>query len=144
MKNICVQPMAVPTMALSLFAAAAAVHIAAAAAVSPPTASSRRPPMGWRSWNLFELDVSQQLIEGQIEGLIRRRHSIDGKPTSLLELGYVSIGLDDGWQDCGAGINRTYHSADGTPLVNRSRFPDLGAMVAVGHASGVQMGCKWL
>jgi alpha-galactosidase len=96
--------------------------------------------MGWRSWNLFELDVSQALIEAQIAGLTRRRHKIDGKPTSLLDLGYSSIGLDDGWQDCGNGLNHTYHSADGTPLVNATRFPDMGAMVAAGHAAGVQMG----
>ena len=106
------------------------------------TPSSRKPPMGWRSWNLFELNVSQALIEAQIAGLTRRRHSVDGKPTSLLDLGYASIGLDDGWQDCGKGINHTYHSAEGTPLVNKTRFPDMGAMVAVGHAAGVQMGCN--
>jgi len=54
--------------------------------------------MGWRSWSLFELDVNQQLIEQQISGLTRHKHSINGVPTSLLDLGYVSIGLDDGWQ----------------------------------------------
>ena len=129
--------------AAALVLAAAAtmgVGVAGASAAQTPPASSRRPPMGWRSWNLFELKVSQPLLEGQIDGLARRRHSVNGTPTSLLDLGYSSIGLDDGWQNCGGGVNKTYHAADGTPLVNLTLFPDMHAMVAKGHAAGVQMG----
>lgn len=88
--------------------------------------------MGWRSWNLFELDVDQALIEQQISGLVRKRHSIDGVPTSLHDLGYTSVGLDDGWQSCGDGVNGTYHDEAGFPLVNKTRFPDMAMMVKKG------------
>ena len=106
----------------------------------PGSSIDRTPPMGWRSWNLFELSVDQVLLEGQIAGLARRRHKVDGKLCSLIDLGYDSIGLDDGWQDCGAGVHGSFHDAQGRPLVNLTRFPDLGAMVAKGHAAGIKMG----
>ena len=108
---------------------------AAAFAVMDPT-----PPMGWRSWNLYGSDVSQQLLEAQIIGMTRRKHSINGKPTSLLDLGYSSIGLDDGWQACGTGVNGSYHDANGQPLVNHSKFPSFSDMTAAGHAANLTMG----
>ena len=114
--------------------------IVVSAAQLEPAPTARQPPMGWRSWNLFELNVDQSLLEQQIQGLIRRRHEIEGKPTSLLDLGYDSIGLDDGWQNCGAGVDGTFHDAQGRPMVNLTRFPDLGALVATGHSKGVRMG----
>ena len=48
--------------------------------------------------------VSQSLLMAQIMGITRRKNSINGKPTSLQDLGYSSIGLDDGWQACGTGV----------------------------------------
>ena len=50
---------------------------------------------------------------------------MDGKPTSLLELGYNRIGLDDAWQACGKGVNGSFHDAHGTPLIRPDRFPDM-------------------
>jgi len=72
--------------------------------------------------------------------MVARTLTVDGKPTSLLDLGYTTVGLDDNWQDCGQGPNNTFHAADGTPLVNKDRFPDLKAMVSYATAKGVQSG----
>ena len=69
---------------------------------------------------------------------------------SLFDLGYVRVGTDDGWQLCDGGrqIVRTpplpnngtsFHAADGTPLVNSSRFSSMASMVAYSHAKGVKM-----
>ena len=44
------------------------------------------------------------------------------------------------WQDCGAGPHGTYHDKEGRPLVNKTRFPDMGKMVAAAHGKGVSMG----
>ena len=33
-------------------------------------------------------------------------------------------GLDDFWQACGTGVNGSFHSVNGTPLINLTRFPD--------------------
>jgi alpha-galactosidase len=101
---------------------------------------ARTPPLGWRSWNLYESNVNQDLINTQVDALVMRKHSLDGNPTSLHDLGYQTIGIDDGWQDCGAGPHGTYHDKDGHPLVNKSRFADMGAMVSRARAKNVSMG----
>ena len=44
------------------------------------------------------------------------------------------------WQDCGAGPHGTYHDKEGRPLVNKTRFPDMGKMVSAAHGKGVSMG----
>jgi len=100
------------------------------------------PPMGWRSWNLFGGDVNQSLIMGIMDGMVSRKRTVDGVPTSLCDLGYCDVGLDDNWQDCqpaGKG-GYSYHDADGNPLINHDRFPDLAAMTAHAHKLGLTAG----
>jgi len=73
-----------------------------------------KPPMGWRSWkwvsprprrgdaaalharnafsptplpSLYGADVNQQLIQGIMTAMTSRRNTVDGVPTSLLDLG---------------------------------------------------------
>ena len=99
---------------------------------------ARTPPMGWRSWNCYGGDVDEAKMKKAMDGLVRKRPSPwDGSETSLLDLGFSRAGVDDGWQLCGAGYEGSFHAADGTPLVNASRFPDLGALAAYGHALGL-------
>ena len=64
----------------------------------------------------------------QVDALVDRSRLVEGKPTSLLDLGYESVGLDDAWQACGKGVNGSFHNADGEPLVNLQTFPNLTAM----------------
>jgi len=59
--------------------------------------------------------------------------------TSLQKLGYNMVGIDEGWEGCGMGINHTQHYVNGTPAV-RADFPDLKALVDYGHSKGVKMG----
>jgi alpha-galactosidase len=101
-----------------------------------------KPPMGWRSWNLFGANVNQQLIESIMTGMTSRRNTVDGVPTSLLDLGYKTAGLDDAWQQCGSygPEKNTYHDAAGNPVVNLNRFPSLANMTAFGHALGLHVG----
>ena len=101
------------------------------------------PPMGWRSWNLYGADVSQELIESIMEGMVDRSRIVDGNPTSLCDLGYCDVGLDDNWQACGAyGDNGeyTFHTDDGTPVVNEELFPDMKAMTDKAHDLGLTAG----
>ena len=56
---------------------------------------ARKPPMGWRSWNCYWFDVDQPLIEQAMDGLVDTSRMVDGKPTSLAELGYNNGGVDD-------------------------------------------------
>ena len=105
------------------------------------------PPMGWRSWNLFGPNVNQALMERIMEGMVSKKRRVDGVPTSLCDLGYCDVGLDDNWQLCGQyptavkGVNYTYHDpATGRPVVNESRFPSFARMTAKAHALGLTAG----
>ena len=71
---------------------------------------------------------------------MRTRTGLDGEQTSFLQLGYENVGLDDGWQQCGAGLGGSFHDAFGRPLVNLKRFPSLSDMTSYGHQRGLRMG----
>lgn len=106
---------------------------------------ARTPPMGWRSWNLYGANVNQQLIESIMDGMVSRKRSVDGRPTSLCDLGYCNVGLDDAWQDCGAGNSGyKYHIKDSAgnfaPVVKTDRFPSLKAMTDRAHTLGLTAG----
>ena len=76
-------------------------------------------------------------------GMTSRRNTVDGVPTSLLDLGYNTVGLDDNWQLCASygPQKNTYHDADGHPVVNTARFPSLKNMTDIAHALG--LGAGW-
>ena len=83
------------------------------------------PPRGWRSWNFYGDDINQAHMEAAAEALASRSRKVGGVPTSLADLGFVGVGVDDGWQLCDSGPGGTgFHNGTGYPLVNGSRFPD--------------------
>merc|ERR1712232_266573 len=106
---------------------------------------AKLPPMGWRSWNLYGAKVNQKLIEGIMDGMVKKTRPADGEPdgeaTSLCDLGYCDVGLDDNWQNCkaGTGVNH-YHDSDGNPIVNTDVFPDMKAMTDHAHSLGLTAG----
>ena len=53
------------------------------------------PPAGWRSWNQLGGGISQKIMESMMQGLVDKSRTVDGKPTSLLDLGYSRIGMDE-------------------------------------------------
>ena len=65
-----------------------------------------------------------------------------GQSLSLRDLGYTDVGLDDNWQLCGSyGPNKyTFHNANGMPVVNRARFPNMLNMTDYAHALGLTAG----
>ena len=76
-----------------------------------------------------------------MDGMVARERLVDGVPTSLCDLGYCDVGLDDNWQDCGAGgANYTFHLDDGSPVVDLSLFPDFKQMTDHAHALGLTAG----
>ena len=81
-------------------------------------------------------NVSQSAILRQVDALVTRQK---GQP-SLLEVGYSHIGIDDGWQACGKGVNGSFHDANGRPIIDLERFPDMRAMNIQAHSKGVKMG----
>ena len=75
-----------------------------------------------------------------MDAMASKARSVDGMPTSLLDLGYDNCGLDDAWQACGAGVQGTFYTSSGDPIVNESTFPSLKGMVAHGHGHGLHVG----
>lgn len=103
----------------------------------------RTPPMGWRSWNLYGANVNQSVLQHIMDGMVSRKRQVNGVPTSLCDLGYCDVGLDDNWQDCKGGHQYSYHDDAGIPIINTDRFPDMVAMTShahqlLGHQQGRQ------
>ncbi len=102
----------------------------------------RTPPMGWRSWNLYGANVNQSVMQHIMDGMVSRKRQVNGVPTSLCDLGYCDVGLDDNWQDCKGGHQYSYHDDAGIPIINTDRFPDMVAMTSHAHQLlGHQQGC---
>ena len=121
-----------------------ALALAAVVGVSAnDNGKARTPPLGWRSWNLYGHHVNQPLIESIMDGMLEKKRMVDGVPTSLCDLGYCDVGLDDYWQECGspdAAPGMHYHGVDGKPLVNFTRFPSMKNMTDHAHGLGLTAG----
>jgi alpha-galactosidase len=107
------------------------------------------PPMGWRSWNCFHGDVSDELMRTQIDALnVKRPVKGANSAMSLLDLGFNRLGIDDGWQACGEGSmvqpGGTFHDSAGKPLVNKTKFPfGLRALTDYASSKGIELGFYW-
>ena len=115
------------------------VLLSAAFATNPggfPNSLGRTPSRGWNTWNGFRQDPSynQALLAGVVEGLLA---PIPGLGYSLRDAGYNFTLLDQGWEACGSGVGGSYHDAQGRPLVNTTRLPDLAGLIAQSRAKGV-------
>uniref|UniRef100_A0A7S3LMS6 Alpha-galactosidase n=1 Tax=Aplanochytrium stocchinoi TaxID=215587 RepID=A0A7S3LMS6_9STRA len=106
-----------------------------------PDGRGKTPLMGWRSWNLYGGNVDQKLMVSIMDAIATRDRLVNGKPTSLCDVGYCDVGLDDNWQVCKKvdGKN-SYHDANGKPIVNLLRFPNFKAMNAHAHKLGLTAG----
>eukprot|EP00038_Savillea_parva_P008836 m.179517 g.179517 ORF g.179517 m.179517 type:complete len:497 (-) comp14778_c0_seq1:22-1512(-) len=73
-----------------------------------------KPPMSWRSWNQFGWYITQDVILSAAQGLVNSSRPIKGMPpgTSLLDLGYKSVGMDEGWAACPAQPGPFPHGRD--------------------------------
>jgi len=100
---------------------------------------ARTPPMGWRSWNLFQDDIDQARMQRIMHAVAEPRVTPAGGKKSLCGLGYCDVGLDDAWQACGSYGAQwyTFHDPSGAPVINRTRFPDMNAMTRLAHRLGL-------
>ena len=83
------------------------------------------PPMGWNSWNTFEVRISEQLIREMSEAIIS---------SGMREAGYNYIVIDDGWE----AMER---ESLGRLIPDPERFPS--GMKTLGdflHAKGFKFG----
>ena len=101
------------------------------------------PPQGWTAWNSLAFHPTQSAVEAAMRGLARPHGGGSagaGGAKSLVDLGYAQANLDDGWQACDAGVNRSFHDAHGNPLINTKVFPSMSAMTALGRSLGIKSG----
>jgi len=63
-------------------------------------------------------------MEQVMAAVASRSRSVDGVPTSLADLGYTDVGLDDGWQLDNSGPGgKGFHNATGGPIVDTTGGP---------------------
>jgi alpha-galactosidase len=82
------------------------------------------PPMGWNTWNKFGCNVSEELIRGAADSMVK---------SGMKDAGYQFVVIDDCWQ-----ISR---DKEGNIVPDPQRFPN--GMKAVGdyiHSQGLKFG----
>lgn len=80
------------------------------------------PPMGWNSWNVWGLDVSDQNIRRAADSLIT---------SGLADHGFAFINIDDAWEG--------KRNAKGEIEPNE-KFPNMVALSEYVHGKGLKMG----
>ena len=89
---------------------------------APSSGLALTPPMGWNSWNRFACDVSEDLIKGTADAMVK---------SGMKDAGYEYIVIDDCWQ-----VSR---DANSNIVADPQRFPH--GMKAVGdyiHSAGLK------
>jgi alpha-galactosidase len=82
------------------------------------------PPMGWNSWNKFACNVSEEMIKGMADAVVK---------SGMKDAGYQYVNIDDCWQ-----VSR---DSNGNIVADPQRFPH--GMKAVGdyiHSLGLKFG----
>jgi alpha-galactosidase len=80
------------------------------------------PPMGWNSWNVWGLSVSDDKVRAAADAMVE---------SSLAAHGFQFVNIDDGWENGRA--------EDGRILTN-DKFPDMRALSGYVHSRGLKLG----
>jgi Alpha galactosidase A/Alpha galactosidase C-terminal beta sandwich domain len=82
------------------------------------------PPMGWNSWNTFECNISESLIEATADAMVS---------SGMQAAGYEYVNLDDCWMNG--------RDSSGNLQWNASKFPSgIPALAAYVHGKGLKIG----
>ncbi len=88
-------------------------------------AAAQTPPMGWSSWNLFERNISEQLIEEIADAM---------EKSGLAAAGYRYVNIDDCWQS-------SERDANGRLQADKATFPSgIRALAEKVNAKGLKLG----
>ena len=80
------------------------------------------PPMGWNSWNCFNVAIDETKIRGAADAMVK---------TGLIDHGWTYINMDDRWEGKRDAQGRIQSSAG---------FPDMKGMVNYIHGLGLKVG----
>ncbi|HEX6803983.1 MAG TPA: glycoside hydrolase family 27 protein [Terriglobales bacterium] len=82
------------------------------------------PPMGWNTWNKFGCNVSDELVRGMADAMVK---------SGMKDAGYQYVVIDDCWQ-----VSRDDH---GNIVVDPQRFPHgMKAVADYVHSLGLKFG----
>jgi alpha-galactosidase len=82
------------------------------------------PPMGWNSWNKFGCDVSDELVRGMADAMVK---------SGMKDAGYQYVVIDDCWQ-----VSR---DTQGNIVADAQRFPHgIKAVADYVHSLGLKFG----
>ncbi len=82
------------------------------------------PPMGWNSWNTFQCNISESLIEATADAMVS---------SGMQAAGYQYVNLDDCWMNG--------RDSSGNLQWNASKFPSgIPALAAYVHGKGLKLG----
>jgi Alpha galactosidase A/Alpha galactosidase C-terminal beta sandwich domain len=82
------------------------------------------PPMGWNSWNTFQCNISESLIEATADAMVS---------SGMQAAGYEYVNLDDCWMDG--------RDSNGNLQWNASKFPSgIPALASYVHGKGLKIG----
>jgi len=82
------------------------------------------PPMGWNTWNKFACNVSDELVRGMADAMVK---------SGMKDAGYQYIVIDDCWQ-----VSR---DAQGSIVADAQRFPHgIKAVADYVHSLGLKFG----
>lgn len=113
--------------------------------------------------NLFAQHNDDTTMRAMMHAFVDKSRSVGGVPKSLADVGYLSVGMDDGFQrcncstpqgpfphsltnvscsvnDCRQGRCTWHNQTDGTPMIDEIRFPDLKGLVQYAHSLALQIG----
>lgn len=86
---------------------------------------ARTPPMGWNSWNSFELDINEQLIRSTADAIVNN---------GMKGAGYEYVIVDAGWKD-------RERTPEGKLAANPKKFPSgMKSLAEYIHARGLKFG----
>jgi alpha-galactosidase len=82
------------------------------------------PPMGWNSWNKFGCNVSDEMIRGMADAMVK---------SGMKDAGYQYVNVDDCWQ--------ASRDANGNIVADPQRFPHgMKALADYVHSLGLKFG----
>ena len=85
---------------------------------------AKTPPMGWNSWNAFELNINSKIVKAVADSMVSK---------GLAATGYQYIVIDDGWQ-----ISR---DKTGRIIADSTRFPEgIKYLADYVHSKGLKLG----
>jgi alpha-galactosidase len=112
-----------------IFAPIAAVFFVCSALIaqdskSPSDGLALTPPMGWNSWNKFGCNVSDEMIRGMADAMVK---------SGMKDAGYQYVVIDDCWQ-----VSR---DANANIVSDPQRFPSgIKALADYVHSLGLKFG----